>query len=85
MLASDAVAIRRTTVAAESDDLAVLEHEARRRGVTLTQILREAVEHEAGRLRRAATPRFGIVRGDGTATESIARDEHAPARGTGCS
>ena len=75
------MAIRRTTVAAESDDLAVLEAEARRRGVALAQVLREAVEREAGRLRRHAAPRFGIVRGDGTATESITRDEHAPARG----
>jgi len=75
--------VRRTTVAAESDDLAVLEGEARRRGVTLSQVLREAVEREAGRLRRSASPRFGIVRGDGTATAAIARDEHAPARRSG--
>lgn len=67
-------------MAAESDDLAVLETEARRRGVALAQVLREAVEREAGRLRRKSKPRFGIVRGDGTATASIARDEHAPAR-----
>jgi metallophosphoesterase superfamily enzyme len=77
------VAIRRTTVAAGSDDLAVLESEARRRGVALAQILREAVEREADRLRRSTSPRFGIVRGDGTATASIARDEHAPARRRG--
>jgi hypothetical protein len=77
------MSIRRTTVAAESDDLAVLESEARRRGVALAQVLREAVEREAGRLRRNAKPRFGIVRGDGTATASIARDEHAPARRSG--
>lgn len=77
------MAVRRTTVAAEHDDLAVLENEARRRGVALAQVLREAVEREAGRLRRAATPRFGIVRGDGTSTDSVARDEHAPARRRG--
>jgi len=75
--------IRRTTVAAESDDLAVLESEARRRGVALAQVLREAVEREADRLRGNAQPRFGIVRGDGTATASIARDEHAPGRRSG--
>jgi hypothetical protein len=72
--------IRRTTVAAEQDDLAVLEHEAWKRGVTLTQVLREAVEHEAQRLRDDAAPRFGIVHGDGNATRAIADDEHAPAR-----
>jgi hypothetical protein len=77
------MAVRRTTLAADSDDLAVLEGEARRRGVALAQVLREAVEREAGRLRRRATPRFGIVRGDGTATRTIARDEHAPARRPG--
>jgi hypothetical protein len=74
------MAIRRTTVSAEHDDLAILEHEARKRGVTLTQVLREAVEHEAQRLRDDAAPRFGIVRGDGNATRAIADDEHAPAR-----
>jgi len=77
------MSIRRTTVAAESDDLAVLESEARRRGVSLAQVLREAVEREAGRLRRKAEPRFGIVCGDGTAITSIAGDEHAPARRSG--
>jgi hypothetical protein len=74
------MAIRRTTVAAEQDDLAVLEHQARKRGVTLSQVLREAVEHEAQRLREDAAPRFGIVRGDGNTTQRIADDEHAPVR-----
>jgi len=80
MLASDAMTLRRTTVAADSDDLAVLESEARRRGVALTQVLREAVEHEADTVRRRTEPRFGIVRGDGTATQKIASDESAPMR-----
>jgi hypothetical protein len=80
MLTSDAMPVRRTTVAADSDDLAVLEGEARRRGVALTHVLREAVEREADRVRRRSKPRFGIVRGDGTATQKIATDEHAPAR-----
>jgi hypothetical protein len=74
------MAVRRTTVAAEHDDLAILEHEARKRGITLSQVLREAVRHEAQRLRDNAAPRFGIVRGDGNATGAIAADEHAPAR-----
>ena len=80
MLASDSMSGRRTTVAADSDDLAVLEGEARRRGVPLTQVLREAVQREADRVRREREPRFGIVRGDGTATRKVASDEHAPAR-----
>lgn len=77
------MAVRRTTVAAEHDDLAVLEQEARKRGVPLTQLLREAVEHEAQRLRANAQPRFGIVHGDGAATRTIANDEPAPARRRG--
>jgi hypothetical protein len=71
---------RRTTLAAESDDLALLELEARQRGVSLAQVLREIVAAEADRLRERAKPRFGVVRGDGTATRQIARDEGAPAR-----
>lgn len=74
---------RRTTVSAEQDDLAVLDNEARKRGVTLAQVLREAVEREARRLRSDAAPRFGIVRGDGEASRTIAADEHAPARRRG--
>ncbi|MGH7424636.1 MAG: ribbon-helix-helix protein, CopG family, partial [Candidatus Methylomirabilales bacterium] len=44
--------IRRTTLAAERDDLAALEAEARRREISLAQLLRELVAKEAGRLRR---------------------------------
>jgi hypothetical protein len=72
--------IRRTTLAADSHDLAALEGEARRRSVSLAQLLRELVAEEAARLRSERRPRFGIVRGDGTATRSIAADEDAPAR-----
>ncbi|MCL4289380.1 MAG: hypothetical protein KJ051_03825 [Thermoleophilia bacterium] len=73
--------IRRTTLAAEADDLAELEAEARRRGVSLARVLREAVAREADEIRRRTRPRFGIVRGDGSATKLVAGDEHAPARG----
>lgn len=72
--------MRRTTVSAPDDDLALLASEAQRRGISLSEVLREAVEREAGRLRASRAPRFGIVRGDGSATERIAGDEHAPAR-----
>lgn len=80
MLASDAMPTRRTTVSADVDDLAVLEGEARRRGVALTEVLRDAVAHEADRLRTHARPRFGIFSGDGTSTQQIAQDEEAPVR-----
>lgn len=72
--------IRRTTVAADNQDLSVLEGEARRRGVSLASMLGEAVAREADRVRGKTKPRFGIVRGDGSATARIASDEHAPAR-----
>lgn len=71
---------RRTTLAADADDLALLEGEARRRGVSLAQVLRELVAREAQELRRTRRPRFGIVCGDGRSTGTIADDEDAPAR-----
>jgi hypothetical protein len=75
------MATRRTTVAADSDDLALLEGEARRRGVTLSQVLREAVQHEAERVRDRARPRFGIVHGGGGLAQLSVEDEESPARG----
>jgi hypothetical protein len=74
---------RRTTLAAEADDLAVLEAEARRRGVSLARVLRELVAREAEEIRRRRRPRFGIVQGDGGATRAIEADESAPARRRG--
>jgi hypothetical protein len=74
------MATRRTTLAADPNDLAALEAEARRRGVSLAAMLREVVAAEAARLRSEKRPRFGIVRGDGTAAATIAADEDAPAR-----
>ena len=71
--------IRRTTLAAEDADLAVLEAEARRRGVSLAQVLREVVAGEADRLRERRRPRFGIVNsgGSGVAQASV-DDEDSP-------
>jgi len=74
------MAIRRTTLAAESEDLAALEGIARRRGISLAQLLREIVAREAAKARRRHRPHVGIVRGDGSATRRVAEDEHAPAR-----
>jgi 3-oxoacyl-(acyl-carrier-protein) synthase len=72
--------IRRTTLAAERDDLSLLEAEARRRGVSLARLLREVVAREAADLRRRQRPRLGIVHGEGSATKLLSEDEHAPAR-----
>ena len=71
---------RRTTVAALADDLLILEREAHRRGVSLTTVLREAVEAEAARLRSGARPRFGIARSGVGAARIAGLDESAPAR-----
>jgi hypothetical protein len=74
------MAVRRTTLAADQDDLALLEGEARRRGVSLAQVLRELVAREANELRRARPPRFGIARTAEGAARVAAADEHAPVR-----
>lgn len=57
--------IRRTTVAADADDIAVLAAEARRRGVSLARILGEAVAEKAAQIRGARRPRVGVFAGDG--------------------
>ena len=67
-------------MSAETDDLKVLEGEARRRGVALAQLLREAVEKEANSLRRRNRPRFGIARSVSGAAQAAGADEHAPVR-----
>ena len=71
---------RRTTLAADGDDLALLEGEARRRGVSLAQVLRELVAREAEELRRARRPRFGVARTREGAAQTAAADERAPLR-----
>jgi Ribbon-helix-helix protein, copG family len=52
---------RRTTVTAPRDDLATLEAEADRRGISLTAIIAEAIEEKATSLRVKRNPRLGIV------------------------
>ena len=73
---------RRTTVTAEADDLALLADEARRRGISLSAVLREAVAEKAEEVRRARPrPRFGIVRsGHGGLADLTWMDEDAPYR-----
>lgn len=72
---------RRTTVSAADDDLAVLEDEARRRGVSLARVLREIVADRADEVRGSRRPRFGIVRsGHGGLADLTWQDEDAPFR-----
>jgi hypothetical protein len=72
--------MRRTTVAAEEDDLAILEYEACRRQISLTAVLREAVAREAATLRAANRPRFGIASSAEGAARLAGDDEAAPVR-----
>lgn len=53
---------RRTTVTATRETLRTLEAEARRRGVPLTAVLREAVDEKAAALRAGRRPRVGVAR-----------------------
>jgi hypothetical protein len=72
------MAPRRTTLAADPADLALLEGEARRRGISLASLLREVVADRAAELRANRRPRFGVVSvGGGTARASV-DDEDAP-------
>lgn len=74
--------IRRTTLAAESADLAVLEAEARRRGVSLASVLREVVADAAATRRATAPrPRWGVFAGDRDLAKRTADDESSPALG----
>jgi hypothetical protein len=54
--------MRRTTVTADREALETLTAEARRRGVSLTVILGEAVEEKAASIRAARRPRVGLGR-----------------------
>jgi hypothetical protein len=64
------MADRRTTVVARDEDLALLAHEARTRGLSLGKMLGEVVAARADELRRNKRPRLGTF-GAGV---SIARD-----------
>jgi len=73
--------VRRTTVAADADDLATLEAEAVRRGVSLTTVLAEAVADKAAALRHRR-PRLGVARStDGRSAAEVAAEPiaHPPA------
>jgi hypothetical protein len=52
----------RTTVTADAADLDTLRAEAARRGVSLSDVLAEAVTQKAGEIRRRRRPRVGIGR-----------------------
>jgi len=74
------VAVRRTTLSADDEDLAVLEAEARRRGTSLARVLREVVAREADEVRARHRPRFGVGHSASGAAQAAGADEHAPVR-----
>jgi hypothetical protein len=54
--------VRRTTVAAKRASLETLEAEARRRGVSLSTVMAEAIDEKAMKLHVSRRPRLGIAR-----------------------
>jgi Ribbon-helix-helix protein, copG family len=54
--------MRRTTVTADHDSLDTLEAEAKRRGVSLSAVLAEAVDDKAASIRAARRPRVALGR-----------------------
>ena len=74
------MAVRRTTLTAEAEDLSVLAAEAKRRGVSLARLLQEAVAEKAARIRGGQRPRVGIFGGGGGSIAAAMEEEHdAPA------
>ncbi|HWB72726.1 MAG TPA: hypothetical protein VG452_10955 [Egibacteraceae bacterium] len=66
---------RRTTIAADADDLATLEAEATRRGTALTTVIAEAIAEKATALRTRRRPRVGVARStDGRTAAEVASE-----------
>jgi hypothetical protein len=61
--------MRRTTVVAKEEDLAVLEHDARARGISLGRALGEAVALRAEDLRRNRRPQLGVFSAEASIAE----------------
>jgi hypothetical protein len=75
------MATRRTTIAADEDDLATLEAEAKRRGAPLTSVVAEAISEKATALRARRRPHVGVARStDGRSAAEVASEPvaHAP-------
>jgi hypothetical protein len=70
--------MKRTTVSADSDDMAVIEYEAKRRGVSVTLVLREAVTEYAAGIRTTRMPSFGIGHGGPDLSQETVDDEVSP-------
>jgi hypothetical protein len=74
--------LRRTTVSARRASLDTLEAEARRRGVSLSTIMAEAIDEKARTLHAARRPHLGIARStDGRSAAELTSEPiaHPPA------
>jgi hypothetical protein len=71
---------RRTTIAAEADDLEILRSEAARLGVPLGSLIADLVAEKASEIQSARRPRLGVGRSGGAnlSGQSVG-DEDAPA------
>jgi hypothetical protein len=75
MMLASSITMRRTTVTADEGTLDTLSAEARRRGVSLSSLLAEAVEEKAATIRAARRPRVGLGRSsDGRSAAELTAD-----------
>jgi hypothetical protein len=74
------ITMRRTTVTADEGALDTLSAEARRRGVSLSSLLAEAVDEKAAAIRATRRPRVGLGRSSdgGSAAELTANPVAEP-------
>lgn len=68
---------RRTTVVARDEDLALLAHEARSRGLSLGRLLGAIVTERADELRQNRRPRLATFRAD--TSIAVAAEQEQPA------
>lgn len=69
------VDVRRTTVSAKRASLETLEAEARRRGMSLSAMVAEAIDEKATKLHRSRRPRLGVARStDGLSAAALTSD-----------
>jgi hypothetical protein len=70
---------RRTTIVARDEDLALLLHEARNRGLSLGRMLGVVVAERADELRQDRRPRLATFRADTSIAVAVAAEQEQPA------
>jgi hypothetical protein len=71
------MAERRTTIVARDEDLALLQREARDRGLSLGRMLGEVVARRADELRQDRRPRLGTFSSKQSITDAPAQENPA--------